>query len=169
MKKILFLDRDGILNEDVAYLHGIYDLRWVPHIVDALLYAKHLGYEFIVVTNQSGVARGYFTVDDVEFLHNYMRDYLEKAGIPILHMYYCPHLPEGTVAEYAVECNCRKPKSGMIFQAMADYDIDREKSFLIGDSQRDIACARGAGIRGYLYNGGNIYTFVKDILDKMYS
>ena len=138
MRKVLFLDRDGVINKDVSYLYKIADLQWVDGAKEALKLAHDSGYELIVVTNQSGVARGYYKETDVQILHDYMGNELFKAGAPILHFYYCPHHKDGTVERYAVDCNCRKPKPGMILQAIKDFDVDVERSFLIGDSQRDV-------------------------------
>ena len=163
--KVLFLDRDGILNEDVSYLYKISDLKWVPGIFDALRLAREAGYELIVVTNQSGVARGMFTEEDVQNLHEHMQDELLMEGIPLLDIYYCPHLEGAAMPAYDVVCDCRKPKPGMILQAMEDHPIDSHESFLIGDSPRDVEAAHGAGISGYLYQGGDIVEFVTSCLE----
>lgn len=164
MRKVLFLDRDGVINKDVSYLYKIADLQWVDGAKEALKLAHDSGYELIVVTNQSGVARGYYKETDVQILHDYMGNELFKAGAPILHFYYCPHHKDGTVERYAVDCNCRKPKPGMILQAIKDFDVDVEHSFLIGDSQRDVDVAEAAGVKGYLFTESNLLNFMKKIL-----
>ena len=164
MRKVLFLDRDGVINKDVSYLYKIADLQWVDGAKEALKLAHDSGYELIVVTNQSGVARGYYKETDVQILHDYMGNELFKAGAPILHFYYCPHHKDGTVERYAVDCNCRKPKPGMILQAIKDFDVDVEHSFLIGDSQRDVDASEAAGIKGYLFTESNLLNFMKKIL-----
>lgn len=164
MRKVLFLDRDGVINKDVSYLYKIADLQWVDGAKEALKLAHDSGYELIVVTNQSGVARGYYKETDVQILHDYMGNELFKAGAPILHFYYCPHHKDGTVERYAVDCNCRKPKPGMILQAIKDFDVDVEHSFLIGDSQRDVDSAEAAGVKGYLFTESNLLNFMKKIL-----
>lgn len=164
MRKVLFLDRDGVINKDVSYLYKIADLQWVDGAKEALKLAHDSGYELIVVTNQSGVARGYYKETDVQILHDYMGNELFKAGAPILHFYYCPHHKDGTVERYAVDCNCRKPKPGMILQAIKDFDVDVEHSFLIGDSQRDVDTAEAAGVKGYLFTESNLLNFMKKIL-----
>ena len=148
MRKVLFLDRDGVINKDVSYLYKISDLEWVDGAKEALAYAHSKGYDLIVVTNQSGVARGYY----------------KESDVPILHFYYCPHHKEGIVPLYAVECECRKPKPGMIKQAIKDYDVNISDSFLIGDSQRDVDAAEAAGIKGYLFKGSNLLDFIKTII-----
>lgn len=164
MRKVLFLDRDGVINKDVSYLYKIADLQWVDGAKEALKLAHDSGYELIVVTNQSGVARGYYKETDVQILHDYMGNELFKAGAPILHFYYCPHHKDGAVERYAVDCNCRKPKPGMILQAIKDFDVDVEHSFLIGDSQRDVEAAEAAGVKGYLFTESNLLDFMKKIL-----
>lgn len=164
MRKVLFLDRDGVINKDVSYLYKIADLQWVDGAKEALKLAHDSGYELIVVTNQSGVARGYYKETDVQILHDYMGNELFKAGAPILHFYYCPHHKDGTVGRYAVDCNCRKPKPGMILQAIKDFDVDVEHSFLIGDSQRDVDASEAAGVKGYLFTESNLLHFMKKIL-----
>lgn len=164
MRKVLFLDRDGVINKDVSYLYKIVDLQWVDGAKEALKLAHDSGYELIVVTNQSGVARGYYKETDVQILHDYMGNELFKAGAPILHFYYCPHHKDGTVERYAVDCNCRKPKPGMILQAIKDFDVDVEHSFLIGDSQRDVDAAEAAGVKDDLFTESNLLHFMKKIL-----
>ena len=166
MKKVLFLDRDGVINVDTGYLYKVENLQWIDGVKEGLALAVAHGYDIIVVTNQSGIARGYYTEGDVCALHQYMNQELTTAGAPILHFYYCPHHQEGIVSQYTKTCNCRKPKPGMILQAMVDYDIDKNRSFLIGDSKRDVEAAHAAGLRGYLFTGGSMLDFVKACLAK---
>lgn len=161
--KAVFFDRDGVLNVDVAYLYKIADLRWVDGAKEAVAYLTRQGYQIFVVTNQSGIARGYYTVEQMNELHAYMQQEIAAAGGKIEKIYYCPHHKEGAVPEYTCDCSCRKPKPGMLLQAMAEYDIDKESSFLIGDSPRDVEAAQTAGIRGYLFTGGNLLEFVKTL------
>ncbi len=162
--KTAFFDRDGVLNVDKSYLYKIEELEWIEGAPEALAWLTQKGYAIFVVTNQSGIARGYYTVSDMEKLHNYMAQQVEKAGGKIEKFYYCPHLPEGKVAEFAVECDCRKPKPGLILRAFKEYDIDKETAFLIGDKPRDVESAEAAGIKGYLFEGGNLLNFVKEIV-----
>ncbi len=164
MKKVLFLDRDGVLNRDTGYLHSVDELEWIPGAKAGLAYAHSKGYDLIVVTNQSGIGRGYYAVEDMNILHEHMNRELTANGAPILHFYYCPHHKEGTILEYAIECDCRKPKPGMILQAFHDYDIDQKASFLIGDSPRDVEAAEAAGIQGYLFDGVNLLHTIQAIL-----
>ncbi len=162
--KAVFFDRDGVLNEDVSYLYKIADLRWVEGAREAVRYLTERGYLIFIVTNQSGLARGYFTEADMERLHAYMCEELAAVGGRITKIYYCPHLKDGVVAKYAVDCDCRKPKPGMLNRAFAEYELDREGSFLIGDGARDVEAAEAAGIRGYLFKGGSLLDFVKAIV-----
>ncbi|MBS4912616.1 MAG: HAD family hydrolase [Veillonella sp.] len=164
MKKVIFLDRDGVINVDVNYLYRIEDLTFMPGAAEALALAVKSGYELIVVTNQSGVARGYYTEDDVKKLHAYMGDALAAKGAPILQFYYCPHHEKGTVPAYTKACDCRKPKPGMILKAMEEYAVDRSASFLIGDKPSDVEAAHNAGIDGYLFEGDDLLPFMQSIL-----
>ena len=118
-----------------------------------------------MVNNQSGIARGFYTVAQMEELHDFMQKEIEARGGKISKFYDCPHHKEGKVAEYAKECDCRKPKPGMLLQAFGEYDLDKEQCFLIGDGKRDVEAAEAAGIRGYLFKGGNLLEFVENILE----
>lgn len=162
--KAVFFDRDGVLNVDVDYLYKISDLRWIEGAREAVAYLNKLGYKIFVVTNQSGIARGYYTVAQMQALHEYMLREIAACGGKIDKIYYCPHHKEGKVAEFTCDCQCRKPKPGMIEQAFAEYSLDKENSFLIGDGARDVEAAEAAGIRGYLFTGGNLLEFVKGII-----
>ncbi len=162
--KAVFFDRDGVLNYDVFYLYKIEDFRWMDGALTALARLYNLGYKLFVVTNQSGIARGYYTEEDMHALHRHMQRELRECGAAIEKFYYCPHYREGTVARYVRECDCRKPKPGMLLQAFAEYDLDREACFMIGDRDKDVAAAVNAGIRGYKFTGGNLDVFVQNIL-----
>lgn len=162
--KAVFFDRDGVLNVDVAYLYKIEDLRWIEGAREAVAYLTQQGYKIFIVTNQSGIARGYYTVEQMERLHSYMQQEIAAYGGRIDKIYYCPHHPEGSVAQYTCSCSCRKPKPGMLLQAFAENDIDKEQSFLIGDGKRDVEAAEAAGVKGYLFTGGNLLDFVKKIV-----
>ena len=155
-KKAVFFDRDGTLNVDTAYLYRIEEFRWIEGAVEAIRYCNDRGWLVIVVTNQSGVARGYYTEADVERLHAWMNEDLQKHGAHIDAFYYCPHHPKGAVAQYAKECDCRKPAPGLVETACREYGIDKAKSVLIGDKERDVECAERAGVRGILYPGGSL-------------
>ena len=151
---------------DVDYLYKISDLRWIEGAREAVAYLTKLGYKIFVVTNQSGIARGYYTVAQMQELHDFMQQEIAACGGKIAKIYYCPHHKEGKVAEFAHECDCRKPKPGMLNQAFEEYALDKEQCFLIGDGIRDVEAAEAAGIKGYLFKGGNLLDFVKNILEK---
>ena len=164
MNKAVFLDRDGTLNVDKGYLYRVADFEWMPGALRGLKRLYDLGYLLIVVTNQSGVARGYYTEEDVKGLHQWMRADAAKAGVPITACYYCPYLPGAPVAAYDRDSDWRKPKPGMVLQALKEYDIDPAASLMIGDKERDVACGEGAGVKGYLFTGGNFDAFVQSVL-----
>lgn len=157
----VFFDRDGTLNVDKDYLYKIEDFEWLADAPQAIRWANAHDFLVIVITNQSGVARGYFTEDDVHRLHEWMNGELARFGAHIDAFYYCPHLPNGGVAAYALECDCRKPKPGLIERACADFDIDREASIMVGDKPRDVECAEAAGVRGVLYEGGSLVVLLE--------
>ncbi len=152
MNKAVFLDRDGTINVDKAYLFKPEDFVWIKGAKEAIKYAHDKGYLVIIVTNQSGVARGYFGEDDVKALHKFINDELQKINTKIDAFYYCPHHPEAVVEKYKVECNCRKPKSGMILQAAKDNNIDLSSSWVFGDKERDILAGKNAGVKGAIFN-----------------
>ena len=155
-RKAIFFDRDGTLNVDKNYLYKIGDFEWLGDAPKAIRWANEHDYLVVVVTNQSGIARGYFTEADVRSLHAWMNEDLARFGAHIDAFYYCPHFPGGSVVAYAKECDCRKPKPGLIERACADFHIDRKASLLIGDTPRDVACAEAAGVRGICFEGGSL-------------
>ena len=163
-KKLCLLDRDGVLNIDKEYLHKAEDVEWIPGSREAIAWLNRQGYRVVVVTNQSGVARGYFTEESVKRLHDWMAEEVKKAGGEIAAFYYCPHLPGAAVKQYAVDCDCRKPRPGMILQALGDFNVQPGDAFLIGDSPRDTEAAEAAGVKGYLYTGGSLLDFVQKIV-----
>ena len=145
MKKAIFLDRDGTINVEKDYIYKSEDLVFEEGTIDALKTFKNLGYILIVVSNQSGIARGYFTEEDLNIFNNNMNEILKKNGVEIIEFYCCPHHPDG-IGEYKKVCECRKPNNKMIEDAIKKYNIDREKSYMIGDKTSDI----GAGIKSNL-------------------
>ncbi|MEV9644133.1 D-glycero-beta-D-manno-heptose 1,7-bisphosphate 7-phosphatase [Aliarcobacter butzleri] len=138
-KKIIYLDRDGVINKDFGYVYEIDKFEFINGVFEACKYFINLGYEIIVVTNQSGIGRNYYTKEDFIKLTNWMKNEFKKNGINILNVYFCPHAPEEN-------CNCRKPQIGMITQSLNDFDIDLQKSWLIGDKMSDIQTAISANI-----------------------
>jgi D-glycero-D-manno-heptose 1,7-bisphosphate phosphatase len=127
-----------------------------------------LGYLVIVITNQSGVARGLYSEDDVNALHKWINEALKEIGAHVDAFYYCPHHPEGIVESYRLTCKCRKPFPGQILEAIERWEVVPTQSFLIGDKQSDMECAAAAGIRGYLFNGTNLYDFIRKVLRSEY-
>ena len=116
MDRVVFLDRDGTINEEVEYLYRPEDLRFLPGVPEAIKRLNGAGFKVVVITNQAGVARGYYTEADVERLHSYMNRLLEEKGAHIDGFYYCPHHPEHGIGEYKKDCECRKPKTGMFLR-----------------------------------------------------
>ena len=145
MKKAIFLDRDGTINVEKDYIYKSEDLVFEEGSIEALKTFKNLGYILIVVSNQSGIARGYFTEEDLNIFNNNMNEILKKNGVEITEFYCCPHHPDG-IGEYKKVCECRKPNNKMIEDAIEKYNIDRAKSYMIGDKISDI----GAGLKSNL-------------------
>ena len=154
MKPAVFLDRDGTLIEDVGYLRTVRDLRLFPWTVDAVRALNHAGLPVVVITNQSGIARGLLTEEIVHDVHRHLSSLLEGGGAHVDAYYYCPHHPDGSVATYAGRCDCRKPGRGMIDRAAADLGIDPARSFVVGDKWLDVGAARTVGGRGILVRTG---------------
>ena len=154
--KAIFFDRDGTLNVDVDYLHDPADFVWMEGAIEAIRWANEHGYLVIVVTNQSGIARGYYDEAAVHRLHDWMNVQLAAYGARIDAFYYCPHHPAGRVPAYTRVCDCRKPAPGMLLRAIAEHDVDPAASLMIGDALRDITAAEKAGVRGVLYQGGSL-------------
>ncbi len=149
-KPAAFLDRDGVLIEDTGYAFKVEDIHILPGVAQTLKTLQDRGYRLIVISNQAGVARGYFTEDDVRAFHKELARRIEAAsGARIDAFYYCPHHPEGKVPEYSKDCDCRKPGIAMIERAQEDFAIDMRHSFFVGDRSSDIDCAIKANLRGF--------------------
>lgn len=164
MRSAAFLDRDGVLNLDVGFAHRADQIQWVEGAAEAIARLNRKNMFVFVVTNQSGVARGLYTEDDVRRLHEWMTTELHARGAHIDAFAYCPHFPEGDVAAYRKVCACRKPAPGMLLNLMKNWPVQRETSFMIGDRETDIAAARAAGLQGYLFPGGNLLSFMTETL-----
>ena len=139
-KKIVFLDRDGVINKEVGYLYKIEDFDFISGVFEACLYFQLLGYQIIIVTNQSGIGRGYYNENDFHQITEWMLEQFRKNNIEILDVFFCPHTPDSI-------CDCRKPKPGMFNQANNKHDIDMKNSWMIGDKEADIKAANAAGIQ----------------------
>ena len=146
MNRAVFLDRDGTINREVNYLHKPEDFIFIPGAIQAIRIFRQLGFKVVVITNQSGVARGYYQEKDVIELHGFIDGLLTSAGTKVDRYYYCPHHPDGTVSPYAVTCNCRKPKPGMIESAATELNLDLSRSILVGDTKADIEAGERAGV-----------------------
>lgn len=157
----LFLDRDGVLNRDIGYPHRPDQIEWIEGAIDAIKAFNDRGWYVFVVTNQSGVARGYYTEADVNALHAWMNEQLAARGAHIDAFMYCPHHPDGTVAPYACASPMRKPEPGMILELLRRWPVRAEGSFLIGDKQTDLDAARAAKLPGFLYRGGDLAAFAE--------
>lgn len=154
MERVIFLDRDGTLNEEVNYLHRKEDLVLLPGVALALAKLKRAGYRLVVVTNQAGVARGYYGEDEVVRLHEYMNELLAPQGAQIDHFFYCPHHPEHGIGAYKKICHCRKPETGMFEMAEQYYEIDKEHSWMIGDKKIDVEAGHNYGVHTILVGTG---------------
>ncbi len=150
MKKAVFLDRDGTINEEVNYLHTLDDLRIIDGVCRGIKRLNDAGFLVVVVTNQSGVARGLFDEEFLDALHREMSNQLDRCGARIDAFYYCPHHPSEGKGIYRADCTCRKPLPGLIERACVDLSIDINRSFVVGDSQRDMKLAWKAGARSVL-------------------
>jgi D,D-heptose 1,7-bisphosphate phosphatase len=150
MHKAIFIDRDGTLIEEVGYLKMLEDLRFTPRAVNALeLFHQH-GFLNIVITNQSAIARGILSPKELNKIHQKMKLLAKEEGGTIDDIFYCPHFPEGRVAPYNIDCECRKPKPGMILEAAEKHHLNLNECILVGDKPSDLQLAEQAGIRGVL-------------------
>lgn len=157
----VFLDRDGVLNRDDGYISSAERFIWTDGVFDAIRLLNHSGYYVFLVTNQAGVARGYYTNNDVRQLHAWMQGQLRELGCRIDDIRWCPHHPEGSVREFSHRCDCRKPAAGMLLDLMECWPIEAQRSFLVGDKNADIEAAHAASISGFLYSGGNLCSFIR--------
>jgi D-glycero-D-manno-heptose 1,7-bisphosphate phosphatase len=147
MNRAVFFDRDGTINVEKNYMYRCEDFEFIPGAKEMLRYFKSQGYLLILVTNQSGIARGYYTVHDLEILHSYMQEMLSQEGIAFDGIYYCPHHPNGIVKEYSKACECRKPGKLLFEKAIREFSIDPTLSIAVGDKERDIIPARELGMK----------------------
>lgn len=154
MRPAVFLDRDGTMLHDVGYLSRFEDLRWYPWTIDAVRLLNRAGFLVCVTTNQSGIALGFCTDVFVRRVHDTMAADIDAAGGRVDAWFYCPHHPQAQIDALRLECDCRKPKPGMIQQAQARFAIDVAQSYVIGDKSADVALAAGVGARGVLVRTG---------------
>ena len=142
----IFLDRDGVINQERDYVHKIDEFLFIDGVFDACREMSRAGYRLIIITNQAGIARGYYTEDEFHHLTKWMLDEFRRQGVEIDDVYYCPHHPVHGVGEYRRDCDCRKPAPGMILRAAKEHSLDLRRSILVGDKATDIEAGRAAGI-----------------------
>lgn len=145
LRRAVFLDRDGTINVEKDYLYRLEDFVFIPGVPQAIKALKAAGYLVIVVTNQSGVARGYFGPAEVERVHAHIQTELAAVGTAIDAFYYCPHHPQQGVGSYRIDCDCRKGRPGMLLQAAREHAIDLSHSYMVGDKDADLEAGRAAG------------------------
>ena len=163
--KTIFLDRDGVINKEINYLHKIEDFEFINGVFEACQYLENLNYKIIITTNQSGISRGYYTENDFQKITKWMLSQFNNNNIDILDVIHCPHQPSDL-------CDCRKPKPGMLLTAKTKHNIDMKKSWMIGDTENDIKAANNAGIMNTILvkSGHNVDEFnsnAKFILDSI--
>jgi len=171
IKKIdsIFLDRDGVINIDEGYTYKWSKFEFIEGAIEALKHLKNLGKNLIIVTNQSGIARGYYTEEDYLQLEAMMLDEMKSFGINILDVYHCPHHIDGAVPSLSIQCSHRKPSPGMILSAIRDHGLDPSRSIIIGDKESDIEAGENAKLAGkYLINPNHDIHELGSIADAVY-
>lgn len=159
-----FFDRDGVINIDHGYVYKAEQLEFVEGTAAALRACREAGHLVFIVTNQSGIARGYFDEGALNRFHEHLCAQLAAQGACIDDIRYCPHLEEAVVPAYRRGCNCRKPAPGMLLDLAQTWSVDLKRSFMIGDKPSDMMAAAAAGVRGYQFAGGNLHALVESIL-----
>lgn len=161
--KAIFLDRDGTINVDKHYLYKIEDFEFIPGALEGLKLLYDAGFILVLITNQSGIGRGYFTEDEYKALEDWLEEKLRQNGSPLARAYYCPHLPDAKIEKYRMICECRKPKLGMYKRAVEELDIDLAQSFAIGDRLRDCSICDKTNCRGYLLGATEDTTVIESV------
>jgi D-glycero-D-manno-heptose 1,7-bisphosphate phosphatase len=167
LTKIAFLDRDGVLNyskKKNGYIGKIKDFKWIKGSKKAIKYLKTKKFKIVIVTNQSGIARGYFSIKDVYKLHRHLKSELKKFGTNVDKIFFCPFHINGIIKKFKKNSKLRKPEIGMFLKANKIWKVDKKKSFMIGDQKTDMFFAKRAGIKGYLFNQTDLYKFVQKII-----
>jgi D-glycero-D-manno-heptose 1,7-bisphosphate phosphatase len=141
-----FIDRDGVINVEKGYVHRIEDFEFLPGAIEGLKLLQAIGYKLVVVTNQAGIARGKYSEAEYQRLTSHMRHLLNDAGVSLSGVYHCPHHPTAGLGELGQQCDCRKPKPGMLLLAASELDLDLKSSVLVGDKESDIEAGRAAGV-----------------------
>lgn len=153
-RPVIFLDRDGTINEEVNYLHRPEDLKLLPGAAEAISRFNQAGFWVIVITNQAGIGRGYYTEKDLEILNQYLNQVLAEKNAHIDGFYFCPHHPEHGIGEYKKTCDCRKPGIGMFLQAERDFAMEKSHSYMIGDKLIDTQAGHNFGVSSILVGTG---------------
>lgn len=166
--KAVFLDRDGVINEDKGYIKKIKDFKILPGVIKAISLLNKHDFLVICITNQSGIGRGYFNFKELNKLHKYLNEKLKKKNCKIKSYYICPHHPKYAIGKYKVKCKCRKPRPGLINNAIEFYKIDKKKSFMVGNSQTDKIAAKSAGIRFFFKRKESFDIQIGRIIKKMF-
>jgi D-glycero-D-manno-heptose 1,7-bisphosphate phosphatase len=155
----VIFDRDGVLIENFGFVHRLEQTQWVDGALELLGVLRERSVLALVATNQSGVARGYFGLDDVNVIHTRLTNDAAAVGGEIAAFEVCPHLPSGIVPPYNVVCECRKPKPGMLIKLVSRFGLDPSKVLFVGDQETDLQAARAAGVMGAQFKGGNLMNF----------
>lgn len=169
MNKAVFLDRDGTINVEKNYLYKIKDFEFLPGVVEALKILQDAGYLLIIITNQSGIGRGYYTEKDFKELNNWMISTLKEKGVKISAVYYCPHLPDAKIKVYRKDCECRKPKLGMYNQAIKEHELDLSLCYAIGDKIRDCTICEETVCRGFLIGNNEKKDIISQVKGGMFN
>lgn len=156
MQKAVFFDRDGVINRDYGYVGTLERFEFLPGVAEALATLKSMGYKTVLVTNQSGIARGLYTVDDFDTVTEFMQGQLDLVGAKFDSVYFCPHHPNATLAQFRCDCTCRKPKPEMLLWAQKELDLDMSKSIMVGDHATDLHAARAADVKTLVLVGEHI-------------
>jgi D-glycero-D-manno-heptose 1,7-bisphosphate phosphatase len=162
--KVAFLDRDGVINSgkiNRGYIGNIKDFKWIKGAKKTIRYLKSNKYKIVIVTNQSGIARGYFSIKDVYRIHKYLKSELKNVGTNVDKIYFCPYHKDGVIKKYKRNSILRKPRIGMFLKTNKIWKVDKKNSFMVGDQKTDMEFAKKAGIRGYLFNQTDLYEFIK--------
>jgi D-glycero-D-manno-heptose 1,7-bisphosphate phosphatase len=159
----VFLDRDGVLNRDWGYVHKPEHVTWVEGAIDAVRWLNEMNLNVFVITNQAGIAHGYYQEDHVNALHDWMQIYMRRSHAHIDTFEYCPYHPQGKIEHYRLDSELRKPRPGVILKLQREWSTDRARSFVVGDRDTDVEAAIAAGLPGYKFQGGNLLQFLQRI------